>query len=264
MSRKSESKRRSPSVIARLMGLDGLPPQQSSHKQQKKSLENYTQRMVLTEKAQRNIASYGRRSSRKSSKDEQEFKDVFEVLDPSKMDSSSYSSRGTAHSKLTAAEMAFIQQKFMDAKRLSTDEKLKNSREFQDAIDDLDSNKDLLLKYLQQPDSLFTKHLHDLQGVPPQSHCGQTRISAMKPSHPPHCGSSGLGSNLERQTALKNRRKSQVDPASQSHGKHGAQNPIKLSKIQLDQKNEPTILPTRIVVLKPNNGRMQHSTKNTS
>ncbi|KAJ6406667.1 hypothetical protein OIU84_010224 [Salix udensis] len=264
MSRKSESKRRSPSVIARLMGLDGLPPQQSSHKQQKKSLENYTQRTVLTEKAQRNNSSYGRRSSRKSSKDEQEFKDVFEVLDPSKMDSSSYSSRGTARSKLTAAEMAFIQQKFMDAKRLSTDEKLQNSREFQDAIDDLDSNKDLLLKYLQQPDSLFTKHLHDLQGVPPQSHCGQTRISVMKPSHPPHCGSSGLGSNMERQTALRNRRKSHVDPASHSHGKHEAQNPVKLSKIQLDQKDESTILPTRIVVLKPNHGRMQHSTKNTS
>ncbi|KAJ6698335.1 AFADIN [Salix purpurea] len=264
MSRKSESKRRSPSVIARLMGLDGLPPQQSSHKQQKKSLENYTQRTVLTEKAQRNNSSYGRRSSRKSSKDEQEFKDVFEVLDPSKMDSCSYSSRGTAYSKLTAAEMAFIQQKFMDAKRLSTDEKLQNSREFQDAIDDLDSNKDLLLKYLQQPDSLFTKHLHDLQGVPPQSHCGQTRISVMKPSHPPHCGSSGLGSNIERQTALRNRRKSHVDPASHSHGKHEAQNPVKLSNIHLDQKDESTILPTRIVVLKPNHGRMQHSTKNTS
>lgn len=264
MSRKSDSKRRSPSVIARLMGLDGLPPQQSSHKQQKKSLENYTQRMVLTEKAQRNNASYGRRSSRKSSKDEQEFKDVFEVLDPSKMDSSSYSSRGTTHSKLTAAEMAFIQQKFMDAKRLSTDEKLQNSREFHDAIEDLDSNKDLLLKYLQQPDSLFTKHLHDLQGVPSQSHCGQTRISAMKPSHPPHCGTSGLGSNIERQTALKNRRKSHVDPASHSHGKHGAQNPVELSKIQLDQIDEPAILPTRIVVLKPNLGRTQNSIKNTS
>ncbi|KAG5223617.1 DUF3741 domain-containing protein/DUF4378 domain-containing protein [Salix suchowensis] len=252
MSRKSESKRRSPSVIARLMGLDGLPPQQSSHKQQKKSLENYTQRTVLTEKAQRNNSSYGRRSSRKSSKDEQEFKDVFEVLDPSKMDSCSYSSRGTAYSKLTAAEMAFIQQKFMDAKRLSTDEKLQNSREFQDAIDDLDSNKDLLLKYLQQPDSLFTKHLHDLQGVPPQSHCGQTRISQWP--------------RLQYREAncIEESKKSHVDPASHSHDKHEAQNPVKLSNIQLDQKDESTILPTRIVVLKPNHGRMQHSTKNTS
>ncbi|CAK7341805.1 unnamed protein product [Dovyalis caffra] len=264
MSRESESKRRSPSVIARLMGLDGLPQQQSSHKQQKKSLENYTQRTVLAEKAQRNNASYGRRSSRKSSKDEQEFKDVFEVLDSSKMDSSSYSSRGTARSKLTAAEMAFIEQKFMDAKRLSTDEKLHNSKEFHDAIEDLDSNKDLLLKYLQQPDSLFTKHLNDLQGVSPQSHCGRSRISAMKPSHPPHCGSSGLVCNIERETPLKNRRKPHADPASHSYSKHEPQNPVKLSKIQLDQKDESTILPTRIVVLKPNLGKIQNSTRKTS
>ncbi|KAJ6750045.1 hypothetical protein OIU85_000653 [Salix viminalis] len=134
MSRESESR----SVIARLMGLDGLPQQKSSHKHPKKSMENYTQRMVFAEKAQRNRGSYGPRSSRKSYKDEQEFKDVFEVLDASKMDSSSYSSRGNGHSELTAAaEMAFIQQKFTDAKRLSTDEKLQNSKEFHEPIEDL-------------------------------------------------------------------------------------------------------------------------------
>ncbi|KAG6745031.1 hypothetical protein POTOM_051673 [Populus tomentosa] len=263
MSRESES-RRSPSVIARLMGLDGLPQQQSSYRHPKKSSENYTQRMVLTEIAQRNRGSYGRRSSRKSSKDEQEFKDVFEVLDTSKMDSSSYSSCGNGHSELTAAEMAFIQQKFTDVKCLSTDEKLQNSKEFHDAIEDLDSNKDLLLKYLQQPDSLFTKHLHDLQGIPPQSHCGRTHIPAKKSSYPAHCGSIGLGCNIQRENPLKNRRKPHVDPSSYSYSKLEAQNPVKLSKVQLDQKDESAILPTRIVVLKSNIGKTQNSKKNTS
>ncbi|KAJ6778425.1 AFADIN [Salix koriyanagi] len=261
MSRESESR----SVIARLMGLDGLPQQKSSHKHPKKSMENYTQRMVFAEKAQRNRGSYGPRSSRKSYKDEQEFKDVFEVLDASKMDSRSYSSRGNGHSELTAAaEMAFIQQKFTDAKRLSTDEKLQNSKEFHEPIEDLDSNKDLLLKYLQQPDSLFTKHLHDLKGVPPKSHCGRTHIPAKKSSYPAHRGSIGLGCNIERENPMKNRRKPHVNSSSYSCSKFEAQNPVKLSKVQLDQKDESVILPTRIVVLKPNLGKMQNSKKNTS
>ncbi|KAJ6425560.1 hypothetical protein OIU84_026185 [Salix udensis] len=211
MSRESESR----SVIARLMGLDGLPQQKSSHKHPKKSMENCTQRMVFAEKAQRNRGSYGPRSSRKSYKDEQEFKDVFEVLDASKME-------------------------------------------------DLDSNKDLLLKYLQQPDSLFTKHLHDLKGVPPKSHCGRTHIPAKKSSYPARRGSIGLGCNIERENPMKNRRKPGVDSSSYSCSKFEAQNPVKLSKVQLDQKDESVILPTRIVVLKPNLGKMQNSKKNTS
>ncbi|KAF9664958.1 hypothetical protein SADUNF_Sadunf16G0072500 [Salix dunnii] len=258
-----ESRRWSPSVIARLMGLDGLPQQQSSRKHPKKSMEKYTQRKVFAEKAQINRHSYGPRSSRKSSKDEQEFKDVFEVLDASKMDSSSYSSRGNEHSELTAAaEMAFIRQKFADAKRLSTDKKFQSSKEFHDAIED--SNKDLLLKYLQQPDYLFTKHLHDLQGVPPQPHCGRTHIPAKKSSYPAHRGSIGLGCNIERENPLKNRRKPHVDSSSCSYSKFEAQNPVKLSKVQLDQKDEPVILPTRIIILKPNLGKMQNSKKNAS
>ncbi|KAB5519776.1 hypothetical protein DKX38_024095 [Salix brachista] len=181
------------------------------------------------------------------------------------MDSSSYSSRGNGHSELTAAaEMAFIQQKFNDAKRLSTDEKLRNSKEFHEPIEDLDSNKDLLLKYLQQPDSLFTKHLHDLKGVPPKSHCGRTHKPAKKSSYPAHRGSIGLGCNIERENPKKNRRKPHVDSSSYSCSKFEAQNPVKLSKVQLDQKDESVILPTRIVVLKPNLGKMQNSKKNTS
>lgn len=263
MSRETESRRRSPSVIARLMGLDGLPPQQPSHKQQKRSLENYVQGAVSTEKARRNSSSYGRRSSRKSSKEEQEFKDVFEVLDGSKMESSSCSSQGTANSKLTEAEMAFIEQKFMNAKRLSANEKLQNSKEFHDTIEDLDSNKDLLLKFLRQPDSLFTKHLHDLQGTPLQSPCAHTHVSGMKPSQSPHYENSGLGCKIERDR-WKNRRKPHDDRFSHSYSKDVAHNPLKSSKIQLESKDEPAILPTRIVVLKPNLGKVQNAIRTVS
>ena len=257
MSKEMESKRRSPSVIAKLMGLDGLPPQQSAYREEKGTSESNLQATWSAEKGQRNCQRYDNRSSRKSSKDEQEFKDVFEVLEPSKVGSCSYPpSQRTANSNVTDAEMAFIRQKFMDAKRLSTDEKLQHSKEFHEALEVLDSNKDLLLKFLQQPDSLFTKHLHDLEGATPQPLCG--RIAAMKLSEPHTYGNAHLISKSGREPLHRNRTAS-----SQKHRARpgqsdcfAAQNSLKSSKSELERKDESTTQPTRIVVLKPNLGKV--------
>ncbi|GAV62670.1 DUF3741 domain-containing protein/DUF4378 domain-containing protein/VARLMGL domain-containing protein [Cephalotus follicularis] len=264
MSRETEPKKRSPSIIARLMGLDVLPPQQPAHKPHKRSTENYQQRMISVDKAQRSIATSGRRSFKKSSKEEQEFKDVFEVLDASNVENSSFSSQGTANSNQTEAEMAFIRQKFMDAKRLSTDEKLQDLKEFHDALEVLDSNKDLLLKYLQHPDSLFAKHLHDLQGAHPQSLCGRTL--AMRSSHAPQTGHSGLRQKTETETPWKNHSKSpqkrHAGLVSDSYSRLAALDAHKSSKAQLDGKADISVAPTRIVVLKPNLGK--NATRTTS
>ncbi|XP_076906448.1 uncharacterized protein LOC143562565 [Bidens hawaiensis] len=75
--------------------------------------------------------------------------------------------------------MALIREKFMEAKRLSTDEKLRQSKQFQDAIEVLNSNKDLFLKYLQEPNSLFSQH-HNLPSIPPRP--DSKRITILKPS----------------------------------------------------------------------------------
>ncbi|MBA0551467.1 hypothetical protein Golob_022351 [Gossypium lobatum] len=228
MSKEIESRRRSSSVIARLMGLDGLPPEQ---------------------KRAEGAGFYNRRSSRRNSKEEPEFKDVFEV---SKMERSGggYSSLGTVNLKLSDAEVAFIQQKFMEAKRFSTDEKLRDSEEFADTLEVLNSNTDLLLKFLEQPDSLFAKHLHDLQGVPSQSHCG--RISVLK--------SSRTLNNDDGQS----KHHSKSPQGHHLYGKYAAPNRPELPMFQLDAKNVPTILPTRIVVLKPNLGKSRSSTRTAS
>ncbi|KAE8654306.1 putative Hydroxyproline-rich glycofamily protein [Hibiscus syriacus] len=256
MSEENESRRRPPSVIARLMGLDGLSPQQPGHRQRKGI-------KISHEKVQKGSTFDGRQSSRKSSKDEQEFKDVFEVLDAVKMESAAYSSQGTANSSLSNDEIAFIRQKFMEEKRLSTDEKLQESEEFNDTLEVLDSNTDLLLKFFQQPDSLFTNHLHDLQGVPPWSHCG--RVSAMKSSHTLNNEKGSFAHKNGRETRTKSHIKSpqghQEDCPSYTHGGFAAHNPPMSPTFQLEEKNGPAIVPTRIVVLKPNLGKLQNSSK---
>ncbi|WZZ05063.1 uncharacterized protein LOC106352835 [Brassica napus] len=217
MSKHTEPKRRSPSIIARLMGLDVLPPQSSSHRQQK-PVEN-----------QQGSSYDGNKSlTRRSSKEEQKFKDVFEVLDAKRAEgngNSCHQGRVKA-ANLSQAEMAFIRQKFMEAKRLSTDEKLRHSKEFNDALEALDSNKDLLLKFLQQPDSLFTKHLHDLQTTPHKPHYSQ-------PEKQPHRHGGG------------------------SHTRHASYDTLDLPNVEVGKRSE--LQPTNIVVLKPNLGEPRYA-----
>ncbi|KAM1159395.1 hypothetical protein ACFX19_033142 [Malus domestica] len=256
MVREIEPRRRSPSVIAKLMGLDGPPPQQPAHRQPKGISENYFHKSRSEETEHRNSMSYERRSSRKNSRVQQEFKDVFEVYETSK----GYSSRGTANPKLSDAEMAFVRQKFMDAKRLSTDERLQDSKEFHDALEVLESNKDLLLKFLQQPDSLFAKHLHDLHGVR-QSRCG--RIASMKASKAQKYENIDLGftSARERKHCSESPQKHRDSFPSHSDSRHAGHNPPKSSLSRPEVKIESAIHPTRIVVLKPNLGKVLNATK---
>ncbi|CAL5388177.1 unnamed protein product [Camellia sinensis] len=260
MSKETESKRRPPSVIARLMGLDGLPPQQPLHRQHKGFSETYRQ-WTASVSSQRDGKPYECQSNRKDSMAQQECKDVYEVLETSNVERSSYPAKRTINSKLSEAEMAFIQQKFMAAKRLSTNDKLHNSKEFCDMLDMLDANKDLLMKFLQQPDSLFTKHLVDLQGVAPRSKC--SHMADMDPSKLDKYESSTIGWKSEKRTLQCSHRKHYDGLFTHFYNHRGAQKPLKSPNIQLEGKHESetNIHPTRIVVLKPNPEKMQNATK---
>ncbi|KAL7265246.1 hypothetical protein ACSBR1_003081 [Camellia fascicularis] len=260
MSKETESKRRPPSVIARLMGLDGLPPQQPLHRQHKGFSETYRQ-WTASVSTQRDGKPYECRSNRKDSMAQQECKDVYEVLETSNVERSSYPTKRTINSKLSEAEMAFIQQKFMAAKRLSTNDKLHNSKEFCDMLDMLDANKDLLMKFLQQPDSLFTKHLVDLQGVAPRSKC--SHMADMDPSKLDKYESSTIGWKSKKGILQCSHRKHYDGLFTHFYNHRGAQKPLKSPNIQLEGKHESetNILPTRIVVLKPNPEKMQNATK---
>lgn len=253
MSKQKESKRRSPSIIARLMGLDVLPPQSSSHRQHK-SVENQQGR-----NGGEGSSYDGYKSFRRSSKGEQKFKDVFEVLDAKKAESNRnlYQQGRVNAANLTQAEMAFIRQKFMEAKRLSTDERFRHSKEFNDALEALDSNKDLLLKFLQHPDSLFTKHLHDLQSIPHKPHYGQAP-SLKSPQNSQRHVDSLKTQKVDRDLL----RKSHMSPhqhggASRSHTRHVSYDTLDLPIEELRKTSESQ--PTKIVVLKPNLGEPRYA-----
>ncbi|GER54340.1 hypothetical protein STAS_31926 [Striga asiatica] len=97
MSRELEPRRRPPSVVARLMGLDGLPSPRHIHGQQKRLLETYQAKT-------RNL-HYDARTNRSPP----EFKDVYEDLEAASR--RRCSSRWSASSILTKPELALIRQK---------------------------------------------------------------------------------------------------------------------------------------------------------
>ncbi|XXG45338.1 hypothetical protein AAC387_Pa02g0449 [Persea americana] len=65
--------------------------------------------------------------------------------------------------KLNEATESFLNQKLKDAKRLIRDGATHQSKEFMDALELLNSNKELFLKLLQDPNSLLVKHIEDLR-----------------------------------------------------------------------------------------------------
>ncbi|OAY73771.1 hypothetical protein ACMD2_17962 [Ananas comosus] len=151
VSKKAQTRHSPPSVIARLMGLDTVPFSHLSHSQ-RKNVQRYVALAIIC---------------RRSTDELPELKDVFEVMESSELKAckNQKDRKGRVSSRHKETDVDFIRQKFMDAKRLSTDEQ--SSKEFDDAIEVLETNKDLLLDFLDEPNSLFTKHLHDLNCSPP-------------------------------------------------------------------------------------------------
>lgn len=237
MSKETEFRRRSASPIAKLMGLDGIPApyqhQQSSSKQQKKKEGNYLLRTISPEKYHRRVTSADNQLYARSSWQQQKFKDVFEVQEAS----------------MKASSSSFSVPKIANQKH-------QGSKEFHDALEVLDSNKKLLLKHLQQPDSMFMKHLLDINHVLPHSNC--THMAAIKSSDDENHGCYDSGRKSVRIHPRRKSRKHCSDHVSPSDCNYVAKGSVKSSRIKLEDNERLTIFPKRIVVLKPNLGKAQN------
>ncbi|KAM0949412.1 hypothetical protein DsansV1_C05g0052161 [Dioscorea sansibarensis] len=184
MSKETESKRRPPNVVAKLMGLDGLPVQQPSLTNQGNLYEDYSyEGSVQYSQEEENIYFSSPLPCRTPYIHEKEYKDVYEVWQqPCRLPCVKEQSqlRGRSNENSNGKRMALVRQKFLEAKRLATDEKLLHSKEFQDALEVLSSNKDLFLKFLEEPNSVLYKREDEVHTIPPPS---QTRrITVLKPS----------------------------------------------------------------------------------
>lgn len=247
MTKESEAKRRSPSIIARLMGLDGLPSPQHGNRQQRKASDKRQQSNASTGSHQSEQSIEGL-SSRRSSVDQPEFKDVYEDLEASHVSNRCYSSTWASESRLRNTALEIIQQK---AKHPSTSKRLQFSEKSEVTLGVLDFDEDSHLRYLQQHDHHF--HYFD----PANSSYGH--VASSRPLNLVAYAGTAEVWKSER------RNETQPDLSSSQKRKDGrllvARNCHKSCKSchpvnnRFDSKIEKDVLPTKIVVLKPNLGK---------
>jgi Protein of unknown function (DUF3741)/DUF761-associated sequence motif len=247
----------SPGVIARLMGLDTLPPppppkpypyNQGPHCQKKK--------VVASPEIVHDEPSISHERFVFTEDELPEFKDVFEITEARKAKKKFHSS--PVRSKNSSPEVEFVRKKFAEAKRLSTEEPLHSSREFNDTIEALESNRDALLKLLSEPNSMYSRQLKDLTFLPPSPPRSASQITILKPS----C-KQALGINME----IGRDSEKETDFHYRKHGNHLFTHPheddfVSLTfekpiKSNYKVKGEKCTRPTHIVVLKPSLDKAQ-------
>ncbi|RZC57026.1 hypothetical protein C5167_004328 [Papaver somniferum] len=84
--------------------------------------------------------------------------------------------------KLSEAAEAFLSQKFIDSGQMTDEAKIQQTKQFMDALDILNSNKELLLKLLEDSNSLLVKHIEDLRGSQPEKSEPKKSVTRTKAS----------------------------------------------------------------------------------
>ncbi|PON91481.1 hypothetical protein TorRG33x02_127640 [Trema orientale] len=227
-----EAKQSTPSVIARLMGLDELPPQEPVQKPYRVLSENYLRR----------IASIGvgkkrsfreRHLSRTTLEEKNESKEVCQVAKLLK---------GDDHVKLPNEEGE-------GNLRLSV-EKCITGKEFQDSSNFVDSKNGYFQKGIPKGNSLFSNHLHDLQGSLAPSLSGDRAL--LKSS----CHSRKSRSKSEL-GYLRSLQKVENGSVTGTHGEELGLNFHDFVRSKLVTLDEACSPHTRIVVLKPICGKAE-------
>lgn len=251
MLKEVESKHNPPGVVAKLMGLDSLPCQQldpasrRSHSRGGSRSHSeipsghwHQEDFFLDTQLQHEIRQYPEKN---------EYKDVYEIWHQSPKTNlmrEKSPQKGRCKEITNEKKMSLIRQKFVEAKRLATDEKLRQSKQFQDALEVLSSNKDLFLQFLQEPNSLFSQHLYNLQSIPPPPET--KRITVLRPSKAvDHNKFAGIGKKNEKQIK-KTSQGDYVNRWDKSNPNAGFSPPSACCNL-----DDSPAQPTRIVVLKP-------------
>ncbi|KAF0924076.1 hypothetical protein E2562_008403 [Oryza meyeriana var. granulata] len=158
-----------PGIVARLMGLDTVPRPKKALDRCQSDIQCSMQRH-LSGGDQVCDASSEDQPCSSSADDLPELKDVFEVteIENKKMCIGLQSGNKESCPGSDTADLEFVRQKFLDAKRLSTDEAHRNSKEFAEALETLYSKKDVFLEILQENSGVlpgFSGHIFGHSGL---------------------------------------------------------------------------------------------------
>ncbi|KAJ1261297.1 hypothetical protein BS78_09G017900 [Paspalum vaginatum] len=167
----------SPGIVGRLMGLDTVPrPKKVLSRCQSDTRDNLQRQLSGVVREAAHASSGGLDVS---SGELPALKDVFEVTEMENMVMHEPLQPGDEESCLANIEsgLEFVRQKFLDAKRLATDEGHMNSREFSEALEILHSKRDVFLEILQENRTAvsgFSGHILSHSGLQCSPHPSNT------------------------------------------------------------------------------------------
>ncbi|XP_055829603.1 uncharacterized protein LOC129898914 isoform X5 [Solanum dulcamara] len=248
MSKEIDSSQNPPSVVAKLMGLDAFPTRRSVSATQSHfggHSRCHTDSSFSYCKHENGSLMEEMHQEFHQCPEQNEYKDVYEVWQqPTKINCVRSKSPQKARHDETSIDkkVAFVRQKFIEAKCLSIDGNLRQSKEFQEALDVLSSNTDLFLKFLQEPNPMFSQQLQKLKSVPPPPET--KRITVLRPAKMVDNSRFGESGNKNEKEI---KRATQVDQGNRVDEVHCTTSPP-APGWNID---ENLAQPTRIVVLKP-------------
>uniref|UniRef100_A0A0D9VPG4 DUF4378 domain-containing protein n=1 Tax=Leersia perrieri TaxID=77586 RepID=A0A0D9VPG4_9ORYZ len=179
MAKEGDTNQKTTSVVAKLMGLDddvALP--KSVHPSNRRRFPDGHLSAMLARV--NNQMSFDKHTG---FVEDMECKDVYEVgYQPPRSEhlSDEFLQRRRPHEDHDKKRMDLVRQKFVEAKQLASHENLLQSKEFHEALEVLNSNKDLFLRFLEEPNSLFAKQSGDFHSAPTSPQ--RKRITVLKPT----------------------------------------------------------------------------------
>ncbi|XP_024517907.1 uncharacterized protein LOC9636621 isoform X1 [Selaginella moellendorffii] len=251
---------RPPNVVARLMGLDTLPNESVPAKQaKKKGGDQVTPKQAVEKQSRRqnefkqappvatvvlpvqesyyveDKAKFNRPrgSDNKKRGAARELPDVFEIEE---MKRQLALKQMLVREKLNEATRLLTGEKLSDKRWLAANQQLNQSKEFLDAIDFFQTNRDAFLKYVEDQDSVLGKHIEKTPGV------AHRNVAIDRPVP------EGLRNPIVRKV-IEGRREDALKNFSRHSNLVGAGEDIIKNLVPDNQA------PTRIVVLKPSPNR---------
>ncbi|GMH02534.1 hypothetical protein Nepgr_004373 [Nepenthes gracilis] len=256
MSKDLESKHNPLNVVAKLMGLDALPQQRlpdlavNKHHSDFLARNSHSEMLMGFQQQEHDFFSREIDCEVHQYQAQNKCRDIYEIRQQFErrnfpQDVSPWKDR--CNENKNDEKMAFVRQKFIELKRLAMDEALHQTKEFQDALDVLNSHRDLFIMLLQEQNSLFTQNLYAGHSIcSPQE---TKRIIVLRPSKPAF-DDKFVTSGKKSENQIK-----KLAKVYRANGWHNHQRGFSSSIPTWKPDNTPT-QPTRIVVLKPNIGKI--------
>ncbi|XWS56521.1 hypothetical protein CRYUN_Cryun09bG0092300 [Craigia yunnanensis] len=265
MSKNMGSKPATPSVIARLMGLDELPSKQPVKKQklQRVLSENYLRKVVSIGVWEKRSFDE-RRSFRFRIEAQKEFKDAFEVVESLERgkESDLFAEKGRVHLRLSHEKVPSLTGSFADAEYVPVGIKLQPLKEVhygQSGPGFVDCRKDCFEHHFLELDYLAT-HFYDQESVP--SHLQSRHVRFLESAYAFDREKTDIYRKLGSRTDQENSKllqKLENCLVKDSRRKYGPDSTCIVPRFHLESNNERRPF-RKVVILKPKPGEAENAT----